>query len=60
MEGKSKHPPSEYIEYKLIKELYHCTPLELEKQQKHITDLHIAIMNMEAEWQWKQQKRSQQ
>lgn len=49
-----------YLEYILIRDLYHCTPTELDNQPKHIVDLHVRIMNMEAEYRWKQEKRAKQ
>jgi len=42
-----KTPPIEYIEYLLIKNVYHCTPDELEQQNNDTTDLHLIFMNLE-------------
>lgn len=52
--------PQEYVDYLLIKHLYHCTPSELAKQDQQVVDMHVAFMNIEAEEDRLQQKRAQQ
>lgn len=41
--------PAEYVDFLLIRDLYHCTPSELDQQDEYITSLHIDFMNIKAE-----------
>lgn len=45
--GSESNAPSEYIDYLLIKKLYHCTPSELEKEDSKTIELHLGFMNLE-------------
>lgn len=60
VQGSSKYGPPEYADYLLVKELYHCTPSELDEQDSFITDLHIEFMGLEAKEQKLQEKRAEQ
>jgi len=44
----------------LIKELYHCTPSELDEQDEYITNLHFKIMMLERKKQFIDNKRVEQ
>jgi len=50
----------EYVEYLLIKELYHCTPSELDMQDTAITDLHFKILMLERKKEYIDSKRQEQ
>ena len=52
--------PLEYADYVLIRDLYHCTPLELEEQDQSTLDLHREFMRQEAKWKKIESKRSEQ
>lgn len=60
IQGNAKEAPQEYVDYVLIKNLYHCTPEELDRQDDHITSLHIEFMTLEAKEEALQMKRSEQ
>lgn len=60
MRSKQKTFPSEYIDYLLIKELYHCTPSELEEQDEIILQMHAEFMRAELKQQMFDQKRAEQ
>ena len=50
----------EYRDYTLMKELYHCTPSELEKQDEYRLNLDFAIIMMERKENMINQKRAEQ
>lgn len=52
--------PAEYVDFLLIRELYHCTPSELDQQDEYITSLHVDFMNIEAEGNKLKNKRAEQ
>ncbi len=39
--------PQEYTDFILMRNVYHCTPSELEQQDISIIDLHIGFLNTE-------------
>ncbi len=41
-------PPPEYAEYVAIKQLYHCRPSELEKEDWATVSLHLAFLAEDA------------
>ena len=41
--------PEEYIDFDLIRNVYHCTPAELEEQDFSTIFLHREILRVEAE-----------
>lgn len=50
----------EHRDYVLIKELYHCSPSELDKQDEFILDLHFKMLQKEREHEYIEQKRAEQ
>lgn len=36
--------PQEWTDYLLIKELYHCTPAELDAQEDSIAEMHLGFL----------------
>lgn len=60
IQGNAKEAPQEYVDYVLIKNLYHCTPEELDKQDDFITSLHVDFMGLEAKEEALQAKRAEQ
>jgi len=52
--------PDEYMEYLLIKELYHCTPSQLDKQSYEKTKLHFNILMLERKKEYLDSKRAEQ
>jgi len=48
------------VDYLLIKELYHCTPSELDEQNQEITRLHFDIMMLERKKEYIDSKRAEQ
>lgn len=52
--------PQEYIDFILIKELYHCTPSELDEQDQNIVDLHLSFLGIQADESYKESKRAEQ
>lgn len=47
--GLSRELPWAYTELRLCRDVYHCTPSELDRQDADRIQMHIAIMNLEAE-----------
>jgi hypothetical protein len=41
--------PPEYIEMVLCRDVYHCTPAELEKQDWATVEIHLELLNQETE-----------
>ena len=60
IQGNNTSAPQEYVDYILIKELYHCTPSELDGQDDFITSLHVEFIAIEAKESVLQQKRAEQ
>jgi hypothetical protein len=52
--------PIEYRDYILIKDLYHCTPSELDKQEEKKLQLHFDILMYERKQEYLKSKRSEQ
>ena len=52
--------PWEYIEYRLMKDLYHCTPKELENDPYEVLVRHWSFMQAEAHQAKIQKKRDEQ
>ena len=50
----------EHRDYILMKEVYHCTPKELERVSEHELNLHFAFLMAEREHEFIEYKRSQQ
>lgn len=41
--------PQEYIDYRFCKDIWHCTPEEMLRQDQDTYDLHLQFWNMEQE-----------
>ena len=52
--------PKEYMDYLLIKELYHCTPSELDQQDVYKLKLHFEIIMLERKKEYIDSKRAEQ
>ena len=50
----------EHRDYVLIKELYHCSPKELDGQSEFILDLHFKMLQEERKNDYIEQKRAEQ
>nr|DAS81085.1 MAG TPA: hypothetical protein [Bacteriophage sp.] len=50
----------EHRDYILIKELYHCTPKELEEVDEHILQLHYSMLMIERQEEYLENKRNEQ
>lgn len=50
----------EHRDYVLIKELYHCSPKELDEQSEFILDLHFKMLQEERKNDYIEQKRAEQ
>ena len=50
----------EHRDYVLIKELYHCTPKELDEQDESVLQLHFTMLQKEREHEYIEQKRAEQ
>lgn len=58
---KTKHNVSkEHRDFILMKEIYHCTPSELEKQDEHVLSMHYAMIMIEREEEFIEMKRKEQ
>lgn len=55
-----KSLPQEWADYLLIKELYHCTPEELDRQEYAITEMHIGFLGLQNRSQNIEGKRASQ
>lgn len=55
-----KNITKEHRDYILIKELYHCSPSELEKEEEAVLDLHFRMIQEERKREYIQQQREQQ
>lgn len=47
--GERRPMPPEYTELVLCRDVYHCTPAELDEQDWARVQMHIALLNAEAE-----------
>lgn len=54
------HISKEHRDYVLIKELYHCTPSELDKQDEHRLQLHYTMLMEERKWEFIENERAKQ
>ena len=52
--------PAEIVDYLLIKNLYHCTPSELDQQDAFILDLHNSFMMIEHKEESLKRRRQEQ
>lgn len=52
--------PKEYVDFLLIKELYHCTPSELDEQDTYKINLDFQILMLERKKQFIDSKRAEQ
>jgi len=43
-----------------MKEVYHCSPTELDKQDEYILDLHFRMLQKEREFEYIERKRAEQ
>lgn len=43
-----------------MKEIYHCTPSELDEQEERILQLHFTMLQKEREHEYIEQKRAEQ
>jgi len=50
----------EYMEYILMKEIYHCTPTELDKQSEYRTNLDFQLLMLERKKEYIDSKRQSQ
>ena len=50
----------DHRDYILIKELYHCTPSELDKQNEHTLQLHYNMLMEERKWEHIENERAKQ
>ena len=50
----------EHRDYVLIKELYHCTPNELDDQEERMLQLHFDMLQEERRNEYIEQKRAEQ
>ncbi len=50
----------EHRDYILIKELYHCTPSELDNQNEHMLQLHYTMLMEERKWEHIENERAKQ
>lgn len=50
----------EYTDFLLMRDVWHCTPSEFEEQSEYNISLHKSILNMEAEYQRKEERRAEQ
>lgn len=50
----------EHRDYVLMKELYHCTPKELDEQDESVLQLHFTMLQKEREHEYIEQKRAEQ
>jgi len=50
----------EHRDYILIKELYHCTPTELDKQPERILNMHFEMLMEERKHEYIEAKRNEQ
>lgn len=50
----------EHRDYVLMKEIYHCTPNELDEQEERILQLHFTMLQKEKEYEYVEQKRAEQ
>ena len=55
-----KNITKEHRDYILIKELYHCTPTEIELQEERKLQLHFEMLQKEREHEFIEQKRAEQ
>lgn len=46
---KNGEAPPEYIELVLCRDVYHCTPAELDEQDWERVDTHLRLINTESE-----------
>ena len=60
MLGDTEQVPQSFTDYLLIKNLYHCTPLELDEQPYETVALHVGFMNAEARAGKKRRNRAEQ
>lgn len=50
----------EHRDFVLIKELYHCTPKELDEQDESVLQLQFTMLQKEREHEYIEQKRAEQ
>ena len=50
----------EHRDYVLIKELYHCTPSDLDEQDETVLQLHFKMLQEERKHEFVEQKRAEQ
>ena len=50
----------EHRDYILMKEIYHCTPSDIEMQDEHMLNLHYAFLMSERHHEMIEQKRAEQ
>lgn len=50
----------EHRDFVLIKELYHCTPKELDEQDESVLQLHFKMLQEEKKNEYIEQKRAEQ
>jgi hypothetical protein len=47
--GESRPQPWEYVQLRLCRDIYHCTPSELDGQDWATVEAHLQIINTEEE-----------
>lgn len=50
-------PPPEYLELLLCRDVYHCTPSELDAQDWERVQLHLVCLNVEAKLAKREQEK---
>ena len=55
-----KNLSKEHRDYILIKELYHCPPSELDKEEESVLELHFRMIQEEKKREYIQQQRAEQ
>lgn len=50
----------EHRDYVLMKEIYHCTPSDLDKQEERLLQLHFEMLQEEKKHEYLEQKRAEQ
>jgi len=58
--GNSKEMPREWTDFILMRDIYHCTPEEMDKQDDTTIDMHAQFVNMLAEHAQLTERRSTQ
>lgn len=55
-----KHMTKQHRDFVLMKEIYHCTPTELDEQEERVLQLHFEMLQEERKNEYIEQKRAEQ